>query len=98
MPQADSIKAKNREYNASDEEKWFYADGTGKILRSVIKKIGKYTYAFDEDGVMQSDALVVVKDGKYQRSYNCLDLTRKQVIYAESEGGIIKDGEYLCIL
>ena len=94
VPQADSISPKNREYNKSDEEKWFYADSTGKIVRGVIKKIGHYTYAFDEDGVMQSDALVVVKDGKYQRSYSCDDITRKQVVLAASEGGIINDGEY----
>ena len=94
IPQADSINEKNRNYNSSNEEKWFYADRTGRILRGVIKKIGHYTYAFDEDGVMQSDALVVVKGGKYQRSYACEDITRKQVVYAASEGGLLDDGEY----
>ena len=83
----------NKQYNKDQEEQWFYADSRGKTLKSCIKKIGKYTYAFDEDGVMQSDALVVVVNGQYVRSYRCEDVTRDQVLYGAAEGGILQDGQ-----
>lgn len=83
----------NKQYHTDQEEQWFYADSTGKIVRSCIKKIGKYVYAFDEDGVMQSDALVVVQNGQYVKAYRCEDITREQVLYGNSEGGILTDGQ-----
>ena len=93
IPQECSNRQENQKHHSAGEEQWYYADSTGKILRSTIKKIGHYTYAFDEDGVMQSDALVVTKEGSYVKSYNCDDITRAQVVLGASEGGILNDGE-----
>ena len=36
---------------------WFYADSRGKVLRSCIKQIGKYTYA----GTMEEFRLDIIE-------------------------------------
>ena len=93
VPSKDSTLPRNQDsYTASDEQ-WYYANRNGSILRKCIRKIGKLTYAFDDDGVMQSGVLVVVNNGSYQRSYNLDDVTFKDVVYGSAEGGILNDGE-----
>ena len=94
IPSATSVRLKNQQRHTGEEEMWFYADSRGKVLRSCIKQIGKYTYAFDEDGVMQSDAFVVVTNGnKYVATYDAEDITKKQVLYGAEDGGILQDGQ-----
>lgn len=94
IPSATSVRLKNQQRHNGEEEMWFYADSRGKVLRSCIKQIGKYTYAFDEDGVMQSDAFVVVTNGnRYVTSYDAEDITRKQVLYGSEDGGLLQDGQ-----
>lgn len=93
VPGENCIEPVNVERHNDDEEVWFYASSDGNILRSCIRKIGSYTYAFDADGVMQEDRLVVVKNGTYVRSYETGDITKKQVLYGAEDGGILNDGE-----
>ena len=95
VPAKDSITEKNRKRNADDTEMWFYADSRGYLVRNCIKKIGRYTYCFDEDGVMQADAFVVVKSGKYVRSYDVVDMTYEQLVFGVDDGGLIGDGEFV---
>ena len=94
IPSATSTRLKNKQRHDGEEEMWFYADSRGKVLRSCIKQIGKYTYAFDEDGVMASDAFVVVTNGnKYVATYDSEDITKKQILYGAEDGGILQDGQ-----
>lgn len=80
IPQEDSQEAHNRQNYVDEEEKWFFSGKNGRIVRDCIRKIGKYYYCFDKDGVMQSDALVVTENGKYIASYNVYDVTRNQAL------------------
>ena len=94
VPAATSQRLKNKQRHQGEEEMWFYADSRGHVLRSCIKQIGKYTYAFDEDGVMQSDAFVVVTQGnKYVAAYDAEDVTKKQILYGAEDGGILQNGQ-----
>lgn len=95
VPPKDSITEKNRQRYIDDIEMWFYADSRGYLVRNCLKKIGRYTYCFDEDGVMQADALVVMKNGVYDRSYDISDVTRRQLIFGVDDGGIIGDNEFV---
>ena len=93
VPSKDSVVGANYDSYVGNDEKWFYATKNGSILRKCIRKLGKYIYAFDHDGVMQSDKLVVVSNGVYDRSYDLNELTYKEVVYGSAEGGILNDGE-----
>ena len=84
---SDLILEVNRKKHDSDEDCWFYAGKNGNILRKTIRKIGNYVYAFDDDGVMQSDAFVKVKNGAFVKSYNTDDLTRENILYDPEEYG-----------
>ena len=95
VPPKDSITKKNRDRYSDDTEVWFYADSRGYLVRNCLKKIGRYTYCFDEDGVMQADALVVMKNGKYDRSYEVTDITREELIFGIDDGGLIGDNEFV---
>lgn len=93
VPSNESTLPKNLDAYTGNEEQWYYASKNGSILRKCIRKIGKYTYAFDDDGVMQSDMMVVVSNGEFSRAYDLEDLTYKDIVYGSSEGGILNDGE-----
>ena len=93
IPSENSILQENIDYNSGSEEMWFFASRNGSILRKCIRKVGQYMYAFDDDGVMQSDRLVVVENGEYKKSYDPNEMTFKEMVYGASEGGILNDGE-----
>ena len=93
VPPKDSIRQKNRDRYNEDSEVWFYADSRGYVIRNCIKKIGRHTYAFDEDGVMQADAFVVLNNGKYDRTYEVEDMTRDMLVLGVDDGGVIGDNE-----
>ena len=93
VPSKDSVINENYDSYIATDEKWYYATKNGSILRKCIKKIGRYVYAFDHDGVMQSGRLVVVSNGVYDRSYDATELTYKEVVYGSADGGILNDGE-----
>lgn len=93
IPSENSTLPVNIENYSSGTEQWFYATRNGSILRKCIRKIGPYTYGFDDDGVMQSNALVVVENGEFKRSYLLDDITYKEIVFGSAEGGILNDGE-----
>ncbi len=76
----DLILEVNKKRHADDEDRWFYAGSNGNILRKTIRKIGAYTYAFDDDGVMQENAFVKVKNGNFIKAYQAEELTRINVV------------------
>ena len=77
----------NKKRHRDDEEVWFYAGRNGNLLKKTIRKIGAYVYAFDDDGVMQSDAFVRVKNGAFVKSYNTDYLTKANVLLDPLETG-----------
>lgn len=84
----DDLKLEiNKKRHADEEECWFYAGKNGNILRKTIRKIGNYVYAFDDDGVMQSDAFVKVKNGAFVKSYGLEYLSRANILYDPNEYG-----------
>ena len=84
---SDLILEVNRKKHDSDEEVWFYATGTGNILRKTIRKIGNYVYAFDDDGVMQQDAFVRVRNGSFIKAYSTDELYKANVLLDPAEYG-----------
>ena len=93
IPSDQSTLQRNIDSNIGSSEQWFYASRNGSILRKCIRKIGQFTYAFDDDGVMQSEMLVVVENGEFKRSYDLDDVGYKEVVYSQAEGGLLYDGE-----
>lgn len=83
----DLILEINKKKHKDDEEVWFYSGKNGNVLRKTIRKIGAYVYAFDDDGVMQSDAFVKVKNGAFVKSYSTDYLTRANVLLDPLEYG-----------
>ncbi|MBO6134355.1 MAG: hypothetical protein J6O09_01060 [Lachnospiraceae bacterium] len=83
----DLILEVNKKKHTNEEGAWFYAGSNGNILKKTIRRIGNYTYAFDDDGVMQEEALVRVKNGVFVKSYPVGDLTRANVILDPNETG-----------
>ena len=48
-----------------DEQRWFYADGSGKTVVNSTKKVnGKY-YIFDESGIMRKGLVLTTSGNKY---------------------------------
>ena len=89
----------NKRKHTDDEDCWFYAGKNGNIYRKTIRKIGNYVYAFDDDGVMQSDAFVRVKNGAFIKAYNLDYLTKANVIFDPDEYGgnadpHVEEGDY----
>ena len=60
IPDEDYIK---EDYD-NDEYSWWYADNSGKIVKSTIKKINNRNYVFDDMGRMLY-GLVTFEDGEY---------------------------------
>ena len=83
----DLILEINKKRHRDDEEKWFYAGKNGNLLKKTIRKIGAYVYAFDDDGVMQSDAFVRVKNGAFVKSYETDYLTKANILLDPLECG-----------
>ena len=83
----DLILDVNKERHKNDEEMWFYASSNGNILKKTIRKIGSYTYAFDDDGVMQQDAFVKVRNGSFIKAYETEQLYRFNVLLDPNETG-----------
>ena len=83
----DLVLEVNRKRHASEEEVWFYAGKNGNILKKTIRKIGTYIYAFDDDGVMQSDAFVKVRNGAFVKAYSTDDLYRANILLDPNEYG-----------
>ena len=77
----------NKKKHKEEEECWFYAGKNGNILRKTIRKIGNYIYAFDDDGVMQYDAFVKVKNGAFVKSYSTDDVNRANILLDPAEYG-----------
>ena len=50
--------------NENDDYRWFYADKSGKLVTSKIKKINGKKYAFDEIGRMKTGFIKIDTDGK----------------------------------
>ena len=83
----DLILDINKQRHNSDEERWYYAGSNGNILKKTIRKIGNNTYAFDDDGVMQVDAFVKVKNGSYVKSYDTDNLYKANILFDPDEYG-----------
>ena len=83
----DLILEINKKRHNNDEECWYYAGKNGSVLKKTIRKIGEYVYAFDDDGVMQSDAFVKVKNGAFVKSYNTDYLYRSNIVLDPKEYG-----------
>ena len=83
----DLILEVNRKKHKDNEDCWFYAGKNGNVLKKTIRKIGEYIYAFDDDGVMQSDAFVKVKNGAFVKAYNTDDLYKANVLFDPLECG-----------
>ena len=83
----DLVLEVNKKRHKDDEDCWFYAGKNGNVLKKTIRKIGEYIYAFDDDGVMQSDAFVKVKNGAFIKSYNTDYLTRANIVFDPLEYG-----------
>lgn len=83
----DLILEVNRKKHKDNEDCWFYAGKNGNVLRKTIRKIGEYIYAFDDDGVMQSDAFVKVRNGAFIKSYSTDYLYKANVLYDPLECG-----------
>lgn len=71
-------EALDPEGHSDGEPCWFYAEKNGEILKSQIKKIGGYYYAFDEYGKMM--------EGLYKMSVNDREIQSYEKI--ESEGDL----------
>ena len=96
IPQDGCVREQNQKYHKDEEYQWYYAAKNGKIIRNGIKKIGKYYYCFDQDGVMQSDSLVVVSGvNSFVNAYRAYDLKRDQIVMAKKEysEAILEDGQ-----
>lgn len=83
----DLILDVNKKRHNDEEERWFYAGSNGNILKKTIRKIGAYTYAFDDDGVMQEDAFVRVRYGNFLKAYQAEELTRANILVDPEESG-----------
>lgn len=83
----DLVLDVNKKKHKDDEDAWFYAGRNGNVLKKTIRKIGNYVYAFDDDGVMQSDAFVKVKNGAFVKAYSTDYLTRANLLYDPLEYG-----------
>ena len=83
----DLVLQVNKKKHNDDEDVWFYAGKNGNVLKKTIRKIGNYVYAFDADGVMQSDAFVKVKNGAFVKSYSTDYLTKANVVFDPLEYG-----------
>lgn len=77
----------NQKKHKDDEEVWFYAGRNGNVLKKTIRKIGNYVYAFDDDGVMQSDAFVKVRNGAFVKSYSTDHLYKANILFDPLEYG-----------
>lgn len=42
-------------------ERWFYAQGSGEVLKGIMKKVNKDYYVFNEEGIMKSGLCVINK-------------------------------------
>ena len=83
----DLILDINKKRHSSDEDRWFYSGSNGNILRKTIRKIGNYTFAFDDDGVMQEDAFVKVRNGSFVKAYETEIMYRANVLLDPDEYG-----------
>lgn len=83
----DLVLEVNKKKHKDDDDCWFYAGKNGSIFKKTIRKIGEYIYAFDDDGVMQSDAFVKVKNGAFVKAYSTDYLTRANIVYDPLEYG-----------
>ena len=83
----DLVLDVNKKKHSDDEDCWFYAGKNGRVLKKTIRKIGNYIYAFDDDGVMQQDAFVKVKNGAFIKAYETDDLTRANILFDPLEYG-----------
>ena len=62
------------EDNDNDDYRWFYADKSGKLVASKIKKINGKNYAFDEYGRMKTGFVMTKNKGKdYDYKVNDVD-------------------------
>ncbi len=89
----DLILEINKERHNSEEDRWFYAGSNGNILRKTIRKIGTRTFAFDDDGVMQEDAFVKVRNGSFVKAYDTDNLYKANILYdpIETDGNADPD-------
>lgn len=83
----DLVLEINKKRHNDDEDCWFYAGKNGSVFKKTIRKIGEYIYAFDDDGVMQSDAFVKVKNGAFIKAYSTDYLTRANIVLDPNEYG-----------
>ena len=84
----DDLKLEvNKKKHKDEEDCWFYAGKNGNILRKTIRKIGNYVYAFDDDGVMQFDSFVKVKNGAFVKSYSTDHVGRANLVLDPAEYG-----------
>ncbi len=88
LAKGDDLKLEvNKKKHKEEEECWFYAGKNGNILRNTIRKIGNYIYAFDDDGVMQVDSFVKVKNGAFVKAYSTDDIYRANIVLDPTEYG-----------
>lgn len=87
IPPENAYRAENRRKHENNEEAWYYAMTNGSIVKNCVRKIGKYYYAFDQDGVMQEDAMVKARGSQFVDSYQLEHLNRDNLLLDPAEYG-----------
>ena len=83
----DLVLDVNKKRHSEDEDCWFYAGRNGNIFKKTIRKVGSHIYAFDDDGVMQQDSFVKVRNGAFVKAYETDNLTRANILFDPKEYG-----------
>ena len=71
-----AVPAMKQNLDDHDQEvsRWFYASGSGDVVKNIVKKINSDYYAFDKTGIMKSGLCVISKGS---RAYvDCIDEER----------------------
>ena len=73
----------NAEDHDNDEYRWFYVNGSGETVKNQTKKVNGKWYAFDKDGIMQTEFVVLDSDrvstGNYVSSFDADDVTADDI-------------------
>lgn len=78
----------DRQDQIDQEDRWFYADGSGKTVVSQTKKINNKYYIFDKMGIMQKGLVLTTSANKYIAKVKLDETDGKRFI---SEGMFVVD-------
>ena len=88
----------SEEINAQDYEdstyRWFYAGSNGTVYKNDIKTINSKKYAFDTDGIMQSEFVIFDDEGNFMAQYDGSDVERSDFIDGEI-AQLLSEGNHL---